>query len=49
MYLVTKGTSAIYSRYAECYRFITQESVRPTINASINGTNVNIEVTVPPT
>lgn len=44
VYLVTKGTSAIYSRYAECYRFITQESVRPTINASINGTNVNIEV-----
>ncbi len=44
VYLVTKGTSAIYSRFAECYAFITQESVRPTINASISGTNVNIEV-----
>lgn len=44
VYLVTKGTSAIYSRFAECYAFITQESVRPNINASISGTNVNIEV-----
>lgn len=44
VYLVTKGTSAIYSRFAECYAFITQESVRPEINASISGTNVNIEV-----
>lgn len=44
VYLVTKGTSAIYSKFAECYRFITQESVRPTINASISGTNVNITV-----
>ena len=44
VYLVTKGTSAIYSRFAECYAFITQESVRPNINASISGTNVNITV-----
>lgn len=44
VYLVTKGTSAVYSKFAECYRFITQESVRPSINASINGTNVNITV-----
>ena len=44
VYLVTKGTSAIYSRFAECYAFITQESVRPNINANISGTNVNITV-----
>ncbi len=44
VYMVTKGTSAIYSQYAECYRFVTQESVTPDINASISGTNVNIEV-----
>ncbi|MCI8539663.1 MAG: S-layer homology domain-containing protein [Oscillospiraceae bacterium] len=44
LYLVTKGTTAIYSDYAQCYRFQTVAAVRPVITMDINGTNVNVTV-----
>lgn len=49
IYLLTQGTTAIYSDYARCIRFVTKEAVRPNINASVSGNGVNIEITGTPT
>lgn len=44
LYLVTKGTGAIYSEYASCYRFKTEVAVRPIITMSITNPNVIVKV-----
>ena len=42
--LVTRGTSAVYSDTALCYRFTTLEAIRPTINLSATGSTVSVNV-----
>lgn len=44
LYLVTKGTGAVYSEYASCYRFKTEVAVRPVITMSITNPNVIVKV-----
>ena len=42
--MVTRATSAIYSKEVWCYRFTTEEAIRPTINLSSTGDVVNVSV-----
>ena len=41
---MTKGTGAVYSEYASCYRFKTEVAVRPVITMSITNPNVIVKV-----
>ena len=47
VYLVTKGTSAIFSEYASCYRFKTEKAMQPIITMSISNPNVIVKVDRP--
>ena len=42
--MVTRGTSAVYSDSALCYRFTTLEAIRPTINLSATGSTVAVNI-----
>ncbi len=41
--LLTRGVSAVYAPYAQCYRFTTDRAARPLLNLGVNNAVVNVE------
>ena len=41
--LLTRGVSAVYAEFAQCYRFTTDQAARPLLNLSANSTVINAE------